>query len=295
LRLQYVALVLAGSDDIAAVYGSVDGDPFEVPLAHQGKAVGTLRLSPRPGEQLRDADRRLIADLAPQVAAAAHAVGLAQELQAARRRLVELREEERRRIRRDLHDGLGPALAGLTFTLDAVGNLAGSDLERANALLGSATEQVHAMISEIRRLIYDLRPPALDELGLAESLRGLASRQTSPATTITVDTPDALPPLPAAVEVAAYRIVQEALTNVARHAGAQVCFVRLSVQPDALLVEITDDGQGIDGHRFGVGLQAMQERAAELGGICEITSTRGRGTIVAARLPRYARNREAAG
>ncbi len=288
LRLQYVALALAGSDDIEAVYGSPGSDLFEVPLAHQGKAVGKLSLSPRPGEQLRDADRRLIADLAPQVAAAAHAVGLAQELQAARRRLVELREEERRRIRRDLHDGLGPALAGLTFTLDAVSNLAGSDLERANALLGSATEQVQAMIGEIRRLIYDLRPPALDELGLVDSLRGIASRQSSPATNVTVQTPEAVPPLPAAVEVAAYRIVQEALTNVARHAGAKSCSVRLSVQPDALLIEIADDGQGLGDHRIGVGLQTMQERAAELGGSCEITSN-GAGTNVAARLPRHER------
>lgn len=288
LRLQYVALALAGSDDIAALYGSPGSDPFEVPLAHQGKAVGKLSLSPRSGEQLRDADRRLIADLAPQVAAAAHAVGLAQELQAARRRLVALREEERRRIRRDLHDGLGPALAGLTFTLDAVSNLAGSDLERANALLGSATEQVQAMISEIRRLIYDLRPPALDELGLVDSLHGIASRQSSPATTVTVHAPAAVPPLPAAVEVAAYRIAQEALTNVARHAGAKSCSVRLSVQPDALLIEIADDGRGLGEHRVGVGLQAMQERAAELGGSCEITSGDA-GTSVAARLPRYER------
>jgi signal transduction histidine kinase len=288
LRLQYVALALVGGDDIEAVYGSPGRNPFEVPLAHQGKAVGTLSLSPRPGEQLRDADRRLIADLAPQVAAAAHAVGLAHELQAARRRLVELREEERRRIRRDLHDGLGPALAGLTFTLDAVSNLAGSDLERANALLGSATEQVQAMIGEIRRLIYDLRPPALDELGLVDSLRGIASRQSSPATTVTVEAPEPVPPLPAAVEVAAYRIVQEALTNVARHADAKSCSVRLSVQPDVLLIEIADDGRGLGDHRIGVGLQAMQERAAELGGTCEITSG-GAGTRVAARLPRYER------
>ena len=288
LRLQYVALALVGGDDTEAVYGSPGRNPFEVPLAHQGKAVGTLSLSPRPGEQLRDADRRLIADLAPQVAAAAHAVGLAHELQAARRRLVELREEERRRIRRDLHDGLGPALAGLTFTLDAVSNLAGSDLERANALLGSATEQVQAMIGEIRRLIYDLRPPALDELGLVDSLRGIASRQSSPATIVTVEAPEPVPPLPAAVEVAAYRIVQEALTNVARHADAKSCSVRLSVQPDALLIEIADDGRGLGDHRIGVGLQAMQERAAELGGSCEITSG-GAGTRVAARLPRSER------
>ncbi len=294
LRLKYVAVTVAGSEEVAAAYGIPSTSPLRFPLVHQGIAVGELRLAPRAGEQLREADRRLIADLAPQVAAAAHAVGLAQELQAARRRLVELREEERRRIRRDLHDGLGPALAGLTFTLDAVRNLAASDLERANALLASATEQTQTMIGDIRRLIYGLRPPALDELGLIESLRGLASRESSSTTTITVDAPDSLPPLPAAVEVAAYRIVQEALTNVARHAGARSCTVQLALEADSVLLEIADDGRGMTGHRAGVGLQAMQERAAELGGSCRITSRPGAGTTVTALLPRYSPEEEPA-
>jgi signal transduction histidine kinase len=285
LKLQYVALTLADTDEVAAVYGSSDSTPLGFPLVHQGIAVGELRLAPRAGEQLRVADRRLIADLAPQVAAAAHAVALAQELQAAQRRLVELREEERRRIRRDLHDGLGPALAGLTFTLDAVRNLSVSDLERADELLASATEQTQAMIGDVRRLIYGLRPPALDELGLVGSLRGLVSRERSPTTTITVAAPDALPPLPAAVEVAAYRIVQEALTNVARHANARSCTVRLVLERDVLLLEIADDGQGMAQRGTGVGLQTMRERANELGGSCQITSTPVAGTVVAARLP----------
>jgi signal transduction histidine kinase len=288
LRLKYVALVFADSDDIAAAFGSADAAPLRFPLVHQGVAAGELLLAPRAGEQLREADRRLIADLAPQVAAAAHTVGLAQELQAARRRLVELREEERRRIRRDLHDGLGPALAGLTLTLDAVQNVAASDLERANTLLASATEQAQTMIGDVRRLIYGLRPPALDELGLIDSLRGIASREMSSATSIAVEAPEALPPLPAAVEVAAYRIVQEALTNVARHARARSCTVCLSVEPDALLVEVADDGQGIAQRGIGAGLRTMQERAVELAGSCLITSTPGAGTIVAARLPRHA-------
>jgi signal transduction histidine kinase len=293
LRLEYVALVLAGSDDVAAAFGSADVAPLGFPLVHQGVNVGELRLAPRAGEQLREADRRLIADLAPQVAAAAHAVGLAQELQDARRRLVELREEERRRIRRDLHDGLGPALAGLTFTLDAVHNVAASDLERANTLLASATEQAQTMIGDVRRLIYGLRPPALDELGLVESLRGIASRETSVPITVTVEVPEALPPLPAAVEVAAYRIVQEALTNVARHARAQSCTLKISVQPDAVLLNIADDGQGIAQGSAGVGLRTMQERAAELGGSCEITSPAGAGTTVTVRLPRQGPNGQA--
>jgi len=108
-----------------------------------------------------------------------------------------------------------------------------------------------------------------------------------------VEAPEALPPLPAAVEVAAYRIVQEALTNVARHARAQSCTVRLSVELDALLVEIADDGKGIAQRGLGAGLRTMQERAAELAGSCQITSTPGVGTTVAARLPRYAPEQDA--
>jgi signal transduction histidine kinase len=169
-----------------------------------------------------------------------------------------------------------------------VHNLAVSDLERANALLASATEQTQTMIADVRRLIYGLRPPALDELGLVGALRGLAGREASSATTIAVVAPEALAPLPAAVEVAAYRIVQEALTNVARHARARSCTVHLSVEPDAVLLEISDDGQGMAQRRSGVGLQTMQERAAELGSSCQITSKPGAGTIVTARLPRYA-------
>ena len=163
LALQYVGLALAGESasreaEIAAEYGTPGAEILAFPLAHQGIAVGELRLAPRPGERLRERDHRLIADLVPQVAAAVHAVGLSQELQLARQRIVQLREEERRRIRRDLHDGLGPALAGLTFTLEAVRNLTGSDLQRADELLVSATQQVQTMIA--RRPPADLRPAA---------------------------------------------------------------------------------------------------------------------------------------
>jgi signal transduction histidine kinase len=283
LDLEFVGLAVGAHEgpDVAA-YGSATAEAFVLPLVHQGVPVGELRLAPRPGDRLRERDRRLLADLAPQVAAAVHAVGLSQELRAARRRLVELREEERRRIRRDLHDGLGPALAGLTFTLDAVRNLADSDRTRADELLASATDQVQAMIGDIRRLIYGLRPPALDQLGLVGAAHGLASRQ---GLRVEVEAPDSVPPLEAAVEVAAYRIVEEALTNVARHAGARTCTVRLALEPMALVLEVTDDGSGFTQRGIGVGLHAMRERAVELGGTCEILSTPGVGTTVSARLP----------
>ena len=290
LALQYVGLALAegasGEAAIVAEYGVSGAEFLTFPLVHQGIALGELRLAARPGERLRERDHRLIADLGPQVAAAVHAVALSQELQLARQRIVELREEERRRIRRDLHDGLGPALAGLTFTLEAVRNLTGSDLQRADELLVAATEQVQTMIGDVRQLIYGLRPPALDQLGLAASLRSLATQESSPGTSVTIDAPNSMPPLPAAVEVAAYWIAQEALTNVKRHAHAQHCSVRVAVEPTTLRLEIADNGAGLSNGSRGIGLHTMKERAAEVGGTCEIGDRTGGGTLVLASLPR---------
>ena len=284
LALQYVGIAV--QDETVAEFGTPGADVLVVPLVHQGASVGELRLAPRTGERLRERDHHLVADLAPQVAAAVHAVELSHELQSARERIVQLREEERRRIRRDLHDGLGPALAGLTFTLEAVRNLTGSDVERADELLVSATEQVQTMIADVRRLIYGLRPPALDQLGLAAALRGLASQESSPSTSVAVDAPTAMPALPAAVEVAAYWIAQEALTNVKRHARARTCNVRVAVEPTVLRLEIADDGGGLTRESSGIGLHTMRERAAEIGGTCEIGARPGGGTLVKALLPR---------
>ena len=291
LALRYVGLIVAGQSasgegEATAEYGTPGAEVLTLPLIHQSTLVGELRIAPRAGERLRERDRRLIADLAPQVAAAVHAVGLSLELRLARQHLIELREEERRRIRRDLHDGLGPALAGLTFTLEAVRNLTNSDLQRADALLVSATDQVQTMIGDVRRLIYGLRPPTLDQLGLTASLRELATRESSPDTHVAIEAPSSMPPLPAAVEVAAYWIAQEALTNVKRHARARNCNVRVAVEPTALRLEITDDGRGLSRESAGLGLHTMKERAAEIGGTCEISSRNGGGTLVAASLPR---------
>jgi signal transduction histidine kinase len=291
LALQYVGLALVagavvGDGEAIAEYGTPGTEVLAVPLVHLGAAIGELRLAPRPGERLRERDHRLIVDLAPQVAAAVHGVGLSHELQSARQRIVSLREEERRRIRRDLHDGLGPALAGLTFTLEAVRNLTASDLQRANELLVSATEQVQTLIRDVRRLIDGLRPPTLDQLGLAASLRGLAAQETSADTSVTVEAPSSVPALPAAVEVAVYWIAQEALTNVKRHAHARRCNVRVTIDPTTLRLEIADDGRGLTGDSPGIGFHSMKERAAEIGGTCEIGSRPGGGTLVTASLPR---------
>ena len=285
LALQYVGLTVGG-DVAVATYGTPRADILGFPLVHQGATIGELQLAPRPGERLRERDHRLIADLTPQVAAAVHAVGLLHELQAARRRLVELREEERRRIRRDLHDGLGPALAGLTFTLDAARNLTASDPERADDLLATATNQAQTLITDVRRLIDGLRPPALDELGLAASFRALATRDPTLGVEARVDAPASLPELPAAVEAAAYWIAQEALTNVRRHAHASSCTIRLAAAPNAVCLEIQDDGVGLRDASAGLGLHTMAERAFELGGTCAITPATGGGTLVSVSLPR---------
>jgi signal transduction histidine kinase len=286
VELRVVSVRGTGNYEVAAEYGSPNSDVFVVPLVHQGATVGELRLAPRAGERLRERDHRLISDLAPQVAAAAQAVALSRELQDARQRIVELREEERRRIRRDLHDGLGPALAGLTFTLEAARNLTPVDGERADALLVSATEQVQTMIGDVRRLIYGLRPPTLDQLGLAASIRALAAQESSSATTVEVEAPATIPPLPAAVEVATYWIAQEALTNVRRHGQAQICNVRLAVEPTILRLVVEDNGRGLSNRSTGIGLHSMRERAAEVGGTCTIATRASGGTLVEARLPR---------
>ncbi|MCW5848886.1 MAG: GAF domain-containing sensor histidine kinase [Anaerolineae bacterium] len=269
-----------------ALIGSVL-PPLSLPLTYRGELIGHLSVGPRaPGEPLTAADRRLLEQIAHQAGVAAHAVRLTQDLQRARERLVTLREEERRRLRRDLHDGLGASLASLALQADLARDVVHADPARAEAYLTEITAQVQGAVGDIRRLVYELRPPALDELGLVGALNLQAAQLTSASLHVSLETSGAFPPLPAAVEVAAYRITQEALTNVVRHAQARRCRVSLAVQGAALVVTVADDGQGMtDARPYGVGLSSMRERAAEVGGTCEITTGPDGGTVVHARLP----------
>ncbi len=314
LKLPYAAIALKRGDrfETAAAHGSPTGDSTVLPLVYQKETIGRLILSPRaPGEHFTPADRRLLEDLARNAEVAVHAVRLTADLQRSREQLVTAREEERRRLRRDLHDGLGPTLAGLTFGLDAARNLLGREPEDADALLAELKGQTQEAVSDVRRLVYGLRPPALDDLGLVPAIReqatshgrlanglpcgkeGEAGRENG--LVFSVEVPEQLPLLPAAVEVACYRIAQEAMTNVARHARARSCRVRLSINEaeNLLEVEIDDDGVGLpEDRRAGVGTISMCERAAELGGTCVVEPGPTSGTRVLARLPLPAKEHE---
>jgi signal transduction histidine kinase len=260
-----------------------------LPITYRGEEVGRLLL-PRDGvrAQLVTRDERLLADVVRQAAAAARAGSLAAQLQHSREQLVAAREEERRRLRRDLHDGLGPSLGAVVLRIDTARNLTGAGREReADAILRQARDDVAAALADVRRLVHDLRPPALDDLGLAGAVRQQADRLLPPATAVRVRAEDGVDDLPAAVEVAAYRIASEALTNVARHARATTCEVTLVRDQDsALVVTVADDGKGIPaGAAAGVGLVSLRERAAELGGRCSVECPPDGGTVVRAVLP----------
>jgi signal transduction histidine kinase len=290
LRLPYVAIELYDGEDwnLAAEHGRASGTTDLYPMAYQGEAVGRMLVCARaPGEALDATDQRLLADLARQAGVAAQAARATKALLRSRAELVTAREEERRRLRRDLHDGLGPTLAGVTMGLHAARTFLDRDPAEAKRLLAGLEAQVEEAIADIRRLVYGLRPPALDEFGLVRALQLHASRmEIEPAgIDIVIDSPpDGLGRLPAAVEVAAYRIVTEALTNVTRHAAARTCTVRLCLK-GALEVDVVDDGRGLDPARPpGVGVTAMRERATELGGVLSIEGL-SPGTRVHARLP----------
>lgn len=289
LKLPYAAISLkddSNSDSIVAAYGRATNTLERFPLVYQHESIGELIASRRVGDgALSRADRNLLETLANQAAVAAHAVRLTSALQHSRERLVTAREEERRRIRRDLHDGLGPALASITLKLDAARNTLKHDPPATDQLLGELKTQSQEAIQDIRRLVYALRPPALDELGLVGALREYATRSRSDELDISMQVREPLPPLSAAVEVATYRIITEAITNVQRHAHARHCHISLVVNGD-LQLEIQDDGAGLPERiQAGVGMTSMRERAAELGGTCVFENASAGGTRVVAKLP----------
>lgn len=301
LRLPYVAIEIQarGRSETAASTGTPSGELHRMPLTFQGERIGYLVIGPRtPRQVLKRRDRMALAEVARHAGSAVYTARLTRDLRRSRDRLVRAREKERRRILHELHDGVGPTLAAVALGIDASKRSVGSDTA-TGVLLGRLRDELQAAIVEIRRLAHGLRPPVLDRIGLIPAIReyagALASRSVrsdedddASGVTIVLEVPTVLPRLPASVDVAAYRIICEALTNVTRHASARSCAVRLWVDDD-LHIEVVDDGVGIgvpaltdDG---GVGLSSMRERAAELGGDCLVEADQEGGTRVFATLP----------
>ncbi|MBU2665223.1 GAF domain-containing sensor histidine kinase [Actinoplanes bogorensis] len=275
MALPYAEFVAADGRVVTAYGKAPEGSSIvAIPLTFDGHELGILRVSARRRrDRLSAADVRLLEDLARQVAMTLYA-------QQSREQLVTAREEERRRIRRDLHDGLAPTLASLALRLGVLQRSVDGETAAMVAELRADARQATA---DIRRLVYELRPPMLDEFGLVDALRNLRSDDTLSRT---VSAPDPMPALPAAVEVALYRIAAEALHNAARHAGAARCTVELTVAGGEVTLVVTDDGRGLpDDYLAGVGHQSMRERSTELGGTLDIGAGPAGGTRVAVVLP----------
>src|SRR5262249_9255920 len=269
LKIPYVAIsppVAAHQKEPVAVWGKASDEVQTIPLTYQKEDIGRLIVAQRgPQEQFNRHGPERVATLAALRGATGRAVRLSDDLRRSRQRIVSAGEDERRRLRRDLHDGLGPQLASQLLELEAVAQLMSTNPAKAQSLLASLKTQAEEAILDLRGLVYGLRPPALDGLGLIGALRQSASSYESSTLRFTFETPETLPDLPAAVATALYRIAQEAMTNVARHAQATLCTVRLNCTNGSAILEVRDNGCGLPpDHRSGVGLQAIKERTTEL-------------------------------
>lgn len=287
-KLSFVAVEVFTDDreTLTATFGQQPDDVRRLPIGYRGEQVGRLVLPARGVRALMSRrDQSLLVDVVRQAAIAVRTDRLARELQLSRERLIESREDDRRRIRRDLHDGLGPVLGGVAMRLDAARNAVDADPERSKALIRQSRAELTEALGDVRRLVHGLRPPALDDLGLLAAIEQQAERARTAPLAVEVRA-DSLKGLSAAAEVATFRIVSEALTNVVRHSAAGSCTVTLARTPGQLTITVTDDGSGIDPDTAaGVGLLSLRERAEELGGRCSVTCPPGGGTQVQVRLP----------
>jgi two-component system, NarL family, sensor kinase len=293
LRLAFVHLDLTmpGMTPLSLSRGPSRPPDRVIPLFAGKVHVGQLSLAVRPGlEPLGRADERLLEALSHVLASSAYNLGLQQALRRALAQAVTAREEERRRIRREIHDGIGPLLAAALLRTESAIDLPSGSPGQTESLLKLHDLQ-KTTLTDIRSLVEGLRPPALDHGGLLGALQQHAELSTmmgaQGSPTVTFEVPDDLSVLPAAVEVAAYRIGQEAISNATKHAGAQRITVRISRTGNGLTVEIDDDGTGVpaDTNGSGVGKASMTERATELGGWCTNEHSPTGGTRVTAWLP----------
>jgi two-component system, NarL family, sensor kinase len=278
LRLSYVAVE---RKDASIVESGEQAATLQTwPLSYDAEPLGRLFVGPRDGErQLSRSDQKIIDLLAAPLAIVLHAQALTEDLRVSRERVIDAAEEERNRLRRELHDSLGPLLTGAAFKADGIALAAQSRPERAESLAIELADQLRQSVEGVRQLAYGLRPAALDELGLVGALREEGSRY-GPVKVI-IQAPESMPALPSSVEVAAYRIAAEALTNVVRHSDAKLASVQLTTDDGTLEMIITDDGSSTAPWSPGLGLASIQTRASEVGGACEAGPTAEGGRVVA--------------
>jgi signal transduction histidine kinase len=289
LKLPYVAIALKDKGKIVAAYGDDSLSALNsFPLMYSGETIGELLVASRAAnEPLSPADRNLLNDLAKQISIAAHGTILSADLERARLRIVTVREEARRKLGSDLHDGVGHQLAGLARKAENAAKIIESEPAAAREMLTEVTGQINNAIAQVRNLAHQLHPPELELLGLAGALRERAQMQNG--FTIYMDAPENLPALPTAIETAAYYIALETLTNIEKHAHAKSAHIRLAFvdgNPSTLEMDITDNGRGLPPQPTrGLGRLSMQARAAEVGGVCQIESNMTGGTRVRVSLP----------
>jgi two-component system NarL family sensor kinase len=293
LHLPYVAIELDGDEGRVFAYGSGQTHTTRhlFPLQYLDQPLGRLIASGRSANYpLSQSDRQVLQEIAQQIGIALYLANMTEVLQSSREEIVVAREEERRRIRNDLHDGLAPTLSSFQLQLGAIRRLLVVNPKEAEIIIQELGGDLKQATQNIRDLVYHLRPPMLDELGLVGAIQNLALLDDH--FRLELDVPDPLPPLSAATEVALYRIVTEAVHNIAKHANATTCTVRMTTDPEVLSLTIADDGQGMPtDHSNGIGLQSMRERAAELGGTFSIQPADPSGTCIEVRLPWRDRHR----
>jgi signal transduction histidine kinase len=312
LRLPYAAIHVTHQGEaqrMASAGFEAGGKVSQLPLVAGGQELGSLLVCTRgPEESFSDADWKLLNILARQAGVVVQGVKQAMDirmllgdLQEMREQLIFAREEERRSIRKNLHDDIAPRLAAMRLTSDLVVDWIRKDPNKAIDIMNKFKQDIGETVNEIRGIVYDLRPQALDELGLSGAigqrveqllqLQRVKDIAAAEPLRVELDLPEQLPPLPAAVEVGAYRIVTEAMLNVVKHARASFCLVRIVLMEDdgMMKIDIVDNGVGLGAspaqQEGGLGLFSLRERAEELGGRCTIESAEAGGTHVSAALP----------
>jgi signal transduction histidine kinase len=286
LKLPYVAIELREEGEFRqmASFGTPVEPSLCLPLRYQQESIGQLLLASRsPGEPFSSADRRLLDDLARQAGIAANAVRLSQDLQHSRERLLLAREEERRRLARELHDSVSQALYGISLGAHAARTALSRDPDHVAEPLDYILTLVEAALAEMRALIFELRPESLATEGLVSALSkqaaALQARQELTVATEMCDEPE----LPLGTKQELYRIAQEAMHNTMKHAHASHVMLRLAQTAEGVTMEVQDNGVGFDpsasfpGH---LGLHSMRERITSLGGTFQIESVPGQGTAL---------------